>query len=165
VDRGTDQGGEERQFDPELLVSAVNECFKGFHFSIQTFRPELSYGERLKDWFAGRTTAENHGLPFEDPPPVLSYTGPATFDSCAGEERETGFVLALSMKAEAGRPFTIFIEEEDMIPERGHHAGLPIESSIAAQLAFWAQEMICHGTVEELDGRAVGSGKWLKTWT
>jgi hypothetical protein len=103
VDGTTDQGSVARQFDPEILVAEVNGCFKGFHFSIQTFRPDLSYAERLKSWFAARTAAESRGLPFDDPSPVLSYTGPAKFDSCAGEERETGFVLELSMQVPSGR--------------------------------------------------------------
>jgi hypothetical protein len=165
MNRGTDKGGVARQFDPEKLVVAVNQSFDGFHFTIQTFRPAISYADRVKAWFEARAAAEDRGIPFNEPQPVLSYTGPATFDSCAGEERESGFVLMLSMKTEAGRPFKIFIEEEYMVPESDSYLGSSIESSIADHLAFWTQEMICHGTVEELDGRAVYSGTWLKTWT
>jgi hypothetical protein len=165
MDEGADRENTARQFDPQKLVAAVNQVFQGFHFTIQTFRPERSYAERVREWFAGKAAAENRGRPFDDPPPVLSYTGSATFDRCAGEERESGFVLKLSMKAESGRAFTIFIEEDRMFPESGRDQGPNIESSIAAQLAFWTDEMICHGTVDELDGRGVGSGKWLKTWT
>lgn len=161
----TDEGGVARQYDPEKLVVAVNQCFEGFNFTIQTFRPETSYADRVKAWFEARAAAEKRGIPFNEPQPVLSYSGPATFDSCVGEERESGFVLRLSMKAASGRPFTIFIEEEYMFPENGAYPGTPIESSIANQLAFWTQEMICHGTVEELNGRAVYSGLWLETWT
>ncbi len=161
----TGEGGVARQFDPEKLVGAVNQCFDGFHFTIQTFRPEVSYANRVKTWFSARAAAENRGIPFDEPQPELSYSGPATFESCASEARESGFVLRLSMKAGSGRPFTIFIEEEYMFPESDDCPGIAIESSIANQLAFWTQEMICHGTVEELDGRAVCSGKWLKTWT
>jgi hypothetical protein len=119
----------------------------------------------VKAWFVDRAAAETRGRQFDDPPPVLSYTGSAIFERCVGEERESGFVLRLSMKAESGRAFTIFIEEDDMVPESGRDQGPNIESSIAAQLAFWTHEMICHGTVDELDGRAVGSRKWLKSWT
>lgn len=89
----TGEGGVARQFDPEKLVVAVNQCFDGFHFTIQTFRPEVSYADRVKAWFGARAAAENRGTPFDDPQPVLSYSGPATFESCAGEERESGFVL------------------------------------------------------------------------
>jgi hypothetical protein len=160
-----DQSRPARQFDPQQLVVEIKKCFDGFHFAIQTLRPELSYAERVKTWFADRAAAENRGRPFDDPRPVLSYTGSATFEHCGGEERESGFVLRLSMKAESGRAFTIFIEEDDMVPESGRDHGPNIESSIAAQLAFWTHEMICHGTADELDGRAVGSRKWLKTWT
>jgi hypothetical protein len=52
-----------------------------------------------------------------------------------------------------------------MVPEMGDWERPNVEASIAAHLAFWTDEMICHGTVERLDGRAVGSGKWMKTWT
>jgi hypothetical protein len=164
MDGGTDQSSAGRQFDPQRLVAAVNQCFVDFGFTIQTFRPDLSYSERVKAWFAGKAAAESRGLPFDDPAPVLSYTGSATFDRCRGEERESGFVLELSMKAESGRPFTIFIEEDHIIPDFSYR-GPERESAMAAQLAFWTAEMICHGTVDDLDGRAVDSGKWLKTWT
>jgi hypothetical protein len=113
----SDNGDVIRQFDPEKLVVAVNQCFEGFHFSIQTCRPEISYADRLKAWFEARAAAETRGVPFTEPGPVLSYTGPATFDSCAGEERESGFVLKLSMKAGSGRPFSIFIEEDTCSPK------------------------------------------------
>jgi hypothetical protein len=159
------EGDAERSFDPQKLVVAVNECFEGFHFSVQTLRPEISYADRVKAWFEAWAAAENRGVPFNDPQPILSYRGSATFDHCEGEERESGFVLKLWMKAESSRSFELFIEEEDMVPEVSHGQGPNVESSIAAQLAFWTEEMICHGTVDELDGRAVGSGKWLNTWT
>ncbi len=164
MDGSVGQSSAARQFDPQQLVLEVNECFDGFHFTIQTHRPEIPYAERVKAWFARRAAAESRGQGFNEPSPVLSYAGAATFDHCEGEERESGFVLKLSMKTESDRRFTIFIEEDDMFPETGHEQGPNVESSIAAQLAFWTQEMICHGTVDELDGRAVGSGKWMKIW-
>ena len=52
-----------------------------------------------------------------------------------------------------------------MVPEMGHWDTPNVETSIATQLALWTDEMICHGTTEELDGRAVGSRKWMKSWT
>ena len=143
---------------------AIDECFEGFGFTIQTFRPEVPYTERRRTWFANKVAAESRGRSFDDPPPRRNFVGSATFDHCVGDERDSGFVLELSMKTESGRPFTLFIEEDRMFPEDGHQ-GPNIEPSIAAQLAFWTAEMICHGTVEDLDGRAVGSGKWMKAWS
>lgn len=165
MDGSTGQNSAAPQFDPQRLIVEVDQCFKRFHFTIQTSRPDLSFAERLKVWHAGRAAAESSGQPFDDPLPVLSHIGSATFECCSGEERESGFVLKLSMKADSGRPFTMFIEEGDMVPEREGVQGPNLEASIAAQLAFWTDEMICHGTPEEPDGRAVGSGRWLKTWT
>jgi hypothetical protein len=74
-------------------------------------------------------------------------------------------VLKVSMRAESGRPFVIFIAESDMIPEMAACDRPDVEACIAAQLAFWTAEMICHSVVEDLDGRAVRSGTWTNTWT
>ncbi len=91
--------------------------------------------------------------------------GSATFERGEGGETEAGFIMKLSMKADSGRPFTIYLEEGDLqaVPEDGQKPN--VEYWIAARLAFWVYEMICHGTAEQLDGRAVDSGKWMKTWS
>jgi hypothetical protein len=163
MDRSAEYREGVRKFSSQRLVDEVNRRFEGFHFSIQTFRPDRSYADRVQDWFAAKARAENRGLPFDDSKPVFDFTGPATFDYCAGEERESGLVLKLSMKAEPNRSFTIFIEEKDF--RVNTHPSTNIEASIADHLAFWTEEMICGCTIDELDGRAVGSRKWLKTWT
>ena len=67
----TGKGGVARQFDPEKLVMAVNQCFDGFHFTIQTFRPEVSYADRVKAWFGARGAPKNRGIPFDEPQPEL----------------------------------------------------------------------------------------------
>jgi len=146
-------------------VDEVNTNFNGFHFTIQAVRPPEDYPGLVKSWFAAKAAAERQGLRFDDPAPSIGTLGSATFVHCEGEQRDSGFVLRLSMKAESGRPFVIFIEEKDMLPVMGVWESPNIEASIAAQLALWTDEMICHGTVQDLDGRAVGSEKWMKTWT
>ena len=91
--------------------------------------------------------------------------GAAKFVHCDGENRDSGFVLRLEMKSESGRPFVIFIEESDMQPEMGVWDGPDVEKSIAHNLAMWTMERIVHSVVEDLDGREIRSGKWMKTWT
>ena len=152
-------------FDPVKLVAEVNNAFSGFHFTIQAVRPPKDYPGDVKAWIAAKDAAEKRGLPFDDPPPSIGTLGSASFVHCDAEDTESGFVLKLSMKAESGRPFVIFIEESDMIPEMSVWDRPDVEASIAAQLAFWTDEMICHFVVEDLDGRAVRSGTWMKTWT
>ena len=44
-----------------------------------------------------------------------------------------------------------------MIPEMGDWDRPNVEGSIAAQLAFWTDEMVCHGSTEELGARRQGS--------
>jgi len=165
LDGSTDQSDDSRLFDPQKLVAEVNKCFTGFHFTIQAVPPTRNWAERVKQWQADKAAAEQRGLPFDQPAPSMGTLGSATFEHCTGEWRDSGFILEVSMKSQSGRPFVIFIEEDDMIPEMGDWDRPNVEGSIAAQLAFWTDEMICHGTTEELDGRAVGSRKWIKTWT
>ncbi len=152
-------------FDRRKLVDEVNTNFSGFHFIIQAVRPPEDYPGLVKSWFAAKETAEQRGLPFDDPPPSIGTLGSATFVQCVGEQRESGFVLNVAMKAQSGRPFVIFIEESDMIPEMGVWERPNIEASIAAHLAFWTAERIVHSTAEDLDGRSVRSGEWMKAWT
>jgi hypothetical protein len=104
-------------FDPVNLVAKVNKAFNGFHFTIQAVRPPKNYAGDVKAWIAAKDAAEKQGLPFGDPPPSRGTLGSATFVHCDAEERESGFVLKVSMRAESGRPFVIFIAESDMIPE------------------------------------------------
>jgi hypothetical protein len=152
-------------FDPAKLVAEVNRSFEGFNFTIQAVRPPKDYPGSVKKWLDAKDHAQNQGLPFDDPPPSIGTLGAATFVHCDGESRDSGFVLRLEMKSESGRPFVIFIEESDMQPEMGEWDGPDIEKSIADNLAMWTMERIVHSVVEDLDGREIRSGKWMKTWT
>jgi hypothetical protein len=152
-------------FDPVKLVTEVNRSFDGFNFTIQAVRPPEDYAGDVKKWFTDKEEADKRGLSFDDPPPSIGTLGSATFVHCDGENGDSGFVLRLSMQAESGRPFVIFIEESDMQPEMGVWDRPDVETSIADNLAFWTMERICHSVVEDLDGREIRSGKWMKTWT
>lgn len=164
MDGSADQNDDTRVFDPQKLIAEVNKCFTGFHFTIQAVPPTRNWAELVKQWQTDKSEAEQRGLPFDQPVPSRGTLGSATFEHCSGESRDSGFALRVSMKSQSGRPFVLFIEEGDMVPEMGDWNSPNVETSIAAQLAFWTDEMICHGTVEDLDGRAVGSGTWMKTW-
>lgn len=147
------------------LVAEVNSAFNGFHFIVQAVRPPENWVGLVKAWIAARDEAQKRGKPFDEPHPPRGTLGSATFVRCKGELRDSGFVLKVSMQSEAGSPFVIFIEEQDMKPEMGVWERPNIEESIAAQLAFWTAERMCHSTAEDLDGRSISSGIWTETWT
>jgi hypothetical protein len=116
------------RFDPPKLVTEVNQCFTGFHFTIQAVPPTKNWAELVKVWLNDKAAAEKNGQPFDDPPPSHGALGSARFERCVGEPRDSGFVLKLSMKSQSGRLFVIFIEKDDMVPEIreeirrvGHH--------------------------------------------
>jgi hypothetical protein len=164
--RSADQSDDARPFDPHKLVAEVNKRFTGFHFTIQAVPPTRNWAELVKQWQADKAEAEQRGLSFDQPVPSMGTLGSATFEHCTGASRDSGFVLRVSMRSQSGRAFVLFIEEDDMVPEMGEWGrSSNVEASIATQLAFWTDEMICHRTIEELDGRAVGSRIWMKSWS
>jgi hypothetical protein len=151
-------------FDPQKLVAEINKGFNGSSSIIQAVRPPKDYAGLVKAWLAAKETAEKQGLPFDEPQPSLGTLGSAKFISCEGEERDSGFVLRLSMEADSGQRFVVFVEEKDMVPEMSVWDRPDIEASIAGQIGTRLDEQICHSVAEDLDGKSISSGKWMKTW-